>query len=98
VKKTLSQDIQEIFMQLKSLGSYAKLQGRVSRTRLDGKWRELKYGQKQFRTDDGGYLNWWEKTGTVTFQGHNLPAREGLAQAFKAVASAKRRLLGEYRG
>jgi hypothetical protein len=80
------------------LGSYTKLQGCVSRTRLDGKWRELEYGQKQFRTDDGGYLNWWEGTGSITFQGHNLAAREGLTQAFIAVASAKRRLLGEYRG
>jgi hypothetical protein len=85
-------------MQLKFLGTYAKLQGCMSRTRLDGKWRELKYGQKQYRTDDGGYLNWWEGTGTITFQGHNSAAREELTEAFIAVASAKKRLLGEYRG
>jgi hypothetical protein len=69
----------------------------IQETGLPGKWRELKYGQKQFRTDDGGYLNWWEGTGTVTFQGHNLEAREELAEAFVEVASAKKRLLGEYR-
>ena len=85
-------------MAIKFLGNYSKLQKCVSHTRLDGNWRELKYGQKQYRTGDGGYLNWWETTKTVTFQGHNLAAREELAEAFIAVASAKRRLLGEYRG
>jgi len=85
-------------MQLKFLGSYAKLKKCVSRTEMDGEWRELKYGHKQFRTDDGGILNWWETTKTVTFQGHSLAAREELTQAFVAVASAGRRLLGEYRG
>jgi hypothetical protein len=85
-------------MQLKFVGNYARLQICVSSTRLDGKWRNLKYGWKQYRTDEGGYLNWSETTKTVTFQGHNLAAREELTQAFIAVASAKRRLLGEYRG
>jgi hypothetical protein len=85
-------------MTLRFCGNYTKLQKCVSRTRLDGEWRELKYGQKQFRTDDGGYLNWWEGTGTITFQGSNLAARGELAEAFIAVASPKKRLLGEYRG
>jgi hypothetical protein len=85
-------------MALAFSGNYSKLKKTVSRTGLPGKWRELKYGQKQYRTDDGGYLNWWETTKTVTFQGHNLEAREELAKAFVGVASAQRRLLGEYRG
>jgi hypothetical protein len=88
----------EMVMPLKFLGDYTKLQKCVSRTEIDGKWREHRYGQKQFRTDDGGVLNWWEGTGTITFQGHNLAAREELTEAFIAAASAKRRLLGEYRG
>ena len=83
-------------MQLKFLGDYGKLKRCVSRTEIDGKWRELKYGQKQFRTDDGGYLNWWEGTGTITFQGSNLVAKEELTQAFISIASEKGRLLGEY--
>jgi hypothetical protein len=90
--------IMEIVMQLKFVGNYAKLQRCVSRTRLDGEWRVLKCGQKQYRTDHGGFLNWWETTGTITFQGSNLEAKEELTQAFIAVASAKRRLLGEYNG
>ena len=85
-------------MKLEFRGSYDKLRECVLRTRLEGVWRNLKYGQKQYRTNDGGYLNWWEGTGTITFQGHNLAAREELTEAFIAVASAKRRLLGEYRG
>jgi hypothetical protein len=79
-------------------GNYKKLKKTVARTGLPGEWREHKYGQKQFRSEHGGYLNWWETTKTVTFQGDNLAAREELTQAFIAVASAKRRLLGEYRG
>lgn len=93
-----SENILEMVMKLKFVGNYAKLQMCVSRTRLDGEWRNLKYGQMQYRTNDGGYLNWWEGTGTITFQGHNLAAREELTEAFIDVASAKRRLLGEYRG
>jgi hypothetical protein len=85
-------------MQLKFRGNYAKLRRCVSRTRLDGKWRMLENGHMQYRTDDGGYLNWWKTTGTITFQGSNWEAKEELTQAFIAVASARRRLLGEYRG
>jgi hypothetical protein len=85
-------------MALAFSGNYSKLKKAVARTDLPGKWRELKFGQKQFRAGDGGYLNWWETTKTVTFQGHNLAAREELAEAFIAVASAKRRLLGEFGG
>ena len=43
-------------MQLKFLGDYGKLKRCVSRTEIDGGWRDLKYGQKQYRTNDGGYL------------------------------------------
>jgi len=79
-------------------GNYKKLKKTVARTGLPGKWRELKCGHKQFRSDRGGYLNWWETTKTLIIQGHNLAAREELTEAFIAVASAKKRLLGEYNG
>jgi len=79
-------------------GNYNKLKNTVEQTSLPGKWRELKCGQKQFRTDDGGVLNWWETTKTITFQGRNLTAREELTHAFITAASAQKRLLGEYRG
>jgi hypothetical protein len=83
-------------MKLKFSGSYAKLRKYVSRIELSGTWRNLKHGRKQFRTDEGGILNWWETTGTITFQGLETAVREELEQAF--VASAKKRLIGEYRG
>ena len=72
------------------------MQKYVSRTGLAGKWRDLKYGQKQYRTDKGGVLNWWETSGTITFQGLKTAAKEELEQAF--IASAKKRLMGECGG
>lgn len=78
-------------MQLKFRGNYAKLRKCVSRTRLNGQWRELKNRHKQYRTNDGGILNWWEATGTITFQGHGSAAKH-LEQAFIAVSSAKGRI------
>ncbi len=85
-------------MKLKFTGDYSRLQKYVSKAGLAGKWRDLKYGQKQYRTHEGGVLNWWQKSGALTFQGLNLDARDELAQAFVAIASAKCRLFGEYGG
>jgi hypothetical protein len=78
-------------------GNYSKLKKTVARTSLPGKWRELRYGQKQFRTDDGGVLNWWETTGTLTFQGSNSAAKEELIQAFGKIASAQGLLHSKHR-
>jgi hypothetical protein len=85
-------------MSLKFSGNFARLQKYVSRTGLTGKWRDLKYGQKQFRSDQGGYLNWWKTTGTMNFQGSKTAARDELARAFITVASSRGRLFGKYRG
>jgi hypothetical protein len=85
-------------MSLKFRGDYDTLKKIVRRTGLDGSWRELRSGQKQYHIDDGGYLNWWETTGTITFQGHDIAAREELKQAFIGVASRKKRLFGECDG
>jgi hypothetical protein len=86
----------EVVTKLKFRGGYEKLQECVSRTGLRGKWRDLKYGQKQYRTARGGVLNWWQTTGTITFQGLKAMAREKLEEAF--IASAKKYLIGEYDG
>jgi hypothetical protein len=83
-------------MSLKFRGNYRKLKKAVARTGLGGNWRALKYGQKQYHTDDGGVLNWWETTGTISFQGVKTGAKEELPTAF--TASAKERLVGVYRG
>ena len=50
-------------MTLKFLGDYLKLKKCVSRTGVTGQWRELKNGHKQFRTNTGAILNWWESIG-----------------------------------
>jgi hypothetical protein len=83
-------------MSLKFRGSYRKLKKAVTRTGLSGSWRELKSGQKQYRTADGAVLNWWKTTGTISFQGVKTAAKDELAKAF--TASAKKRLVGVYRG
>jgi hypothetical protein len=81
---------------LKFIKGFERLQKDVTKTGLTGRWRTLKNGQKQYRADDGGVLNWWPATRTILFQGVNQIAREELALAF--LASARKRLIGEYRG
>jgi hypothetical protein len=81
-------------MSQKFRGNYAKLQKYASVVDPDGQWRDLKHGAKQYRTDSGAVLNWWERSGKMLFQGTGPAARE-FAQSFKAIASAKRRLISE---
>jgi hypothetical protein len=82
-------------MKLQFRGNYERLQKCVARTCLAGGWRDLQNGQKQYRTDDGGILNWWQSTGTIAFQGEPSAARE-LERAFIASASAKGRLQSKH--
>jgi hypothetical protein len=81
-------------MSLKFRGDYAKLQKFASLVDPDGQWRGLVYGAKQYRTNNGAVLNWWERSGKILFQGHG-PAALAFEQSFKAIASAKRRLISE---
>jgi hypothetical protein len=78
-------------MTLRFRGDYSKLKKCVLRTGFHGKWRNLENNHKQYRTDDGGILNWWETSGTITFQGHGSAGKH-LEQAFIAVASGKGRI------
>jgi hypothetical protein len=78
-------------MSLKFRGDYTILRKYVSRVDSRGSWRDLKYGGKQYRTENGAVLNWWEKSGKILFQGHGLAALE-FEQGFKAIASTKGRL------
>jgi hypothetical protein len=75
-------------MSSKFRGDYSELKECVLQTGFDGEWRDLKNHHKQYRTDDGGILNWWDTSGTITFQGNGSAAKQ-LEEAFIAVASAK---------
>jgi hypothetical protein len=81
-------------MGLKFRGNYARLKKYASLVDPDGQWRALEYGGKQYRTNNGAVLNWWERSGKMLFQGHG-PAARAFEQSFKAIASAKKRLISE---
>jgi hypothetical protein len=66
-------------MKLHFLGTYAELQDEVLLTGIAGEWRDLG-DHKQFRADTGAVLNWWQSTGTISFQG--LAAEEFEAKLF----------------
>jgi hypothetical protein len=82
-------------MSLKFLGDYKKIEKCVSRTGVSGQWRELENGKMQYRTDDRAFLNWWESSGTVTFQGKEEEAIRKLSEPFVRVALKKGLLEGE---
>ena len=58
----------------KFLGTYQELQDKVLLTTINGEWKELPNGPKQYRSDTGAILNWWETSKTITFQGHKEAA------------------------
>ena len=66
-------------------GTYAALQDEVKRTGIAGEWLDLG-NHKQFRADTGAVLNWWQSTGTISFQG--LAAEEFEARLFPPRARA----------
>ena len=45
----------------------------VMLTGIAGEWRQGE-NLHQYRADSGAVLNWWESTGTVTFQGPEAAA------------------------
>ncbi len=59
-------------------GNYQKLQDHVLLTGVVGTWND-KGNQKEYRTEDGAILNWWESSKTIQFQGP-----KDLAEEFKA--------------
>jgi predicted nucleotide-binding protein len=50
-------------------GTYKDLQDKVLLTGINGEWREINNGQKQYKTEHGATLNWWETSKTIQFQG-----------------------------
>jgi hypothetical protein len=73
---------------------YGRIKKIVSGTGFGGQWREHKNHHKQYRTDDGAILNWWESSGTITFQGQRAAALR-FEHAFFKIALAKGRIESE---
>ena len=72
-------------------GDFTKIRKHVRRVDSAGHWRDLDHGGKQYRTDAGAVLNWWEKSGKIVFQGNGDAALK-FEQAFKALALRSKRL------
>ena len=66
-------------------GDRDKLKECVSMTGLDGSWKKLPNGARQYITKGGGVLNWHPSKGSVWFQGDD-EAAEKLEQKFKKAA------------
>ena len=79
-------------MKLKLPRDYKKLKKCVSRAGVSGIWRGLENRQMQYRADDGAVLNWWESSGTITFQGQER-AIPKFRRAFVKVATKRGLLL-----
>src|SRR5262249_28075912 len=57
-------------------GDFKTLRRIVRLTGIPGEWTKRKNGHRQFRTANRAVLNYWKSTGTITFQGRDLPAAE----------------------
>lgn len=66
----------------KFTGTYQELQEKVSLTGFKGIWKELPNGQKQFRTETGICLNWWESSKTIMIQGPDGENKHKFEEAF----------------
>lgn len=58
------------------MGSIEDLKAVVGMTGATGEWQEKGRGQWQFRCNDGAILNWWQTTGTISYQGPQTERQE----------------------
>ena len=75
-------------MEMKFSGTYEELQDDVKLTGIYGEWRDLG-DHKQFHSDTGAILNWWQSTSAITFQGPGLAAEEFEAKLFDAFGDGR---------
>lgn len=66
----------------KFTGTYEELQNKVQITGFKGIWKELPNGQKQFKTETGICLNWWESSKTIMIQGSEGANKQKFEEAF----------------
>lgn len=63
-------------------GDYQELKDKVSLTGFKGDWKELPNYQKQFKTETGICLNWWDSSKTLMIQGSDGVNKEKFEEAF----------------
>jgi hypothetical protein len=66
-------------------GSFEQLRRIVERTGISGDWEYMPADYLRYLCHDSAILNWWESTGTVSFQGPEIP-RERLKNAIAGAA------------
>ena len=75
VPSSVSAEPQTYPPKLSFLGNSQVLMLAIEYAGINGYWRKLG-DQHQFRSDNGGVLNWWPRTGTINFQGNRSDAGE----------------------
>src|ERR1700722_3623913 len=86
-------------MSMKFSGTFEDLKKCVSLTRHGGDWRDANNKrQRQFWTDEGVILNWYQSTGTVHFQNQERDPKMKFVRKFIRVAESKDRLASRNAG
>ena len=63
-------------MPTKLKGTVEQLKSVVEMTGASGEWQDKGNGHWQFRANDGAILNWWQSSGTLSFQGPQQEKQE----------------------
>lgn len=66
----------ETRMAMKFKGGIEQLKAVVEMTGSSGEWLDKGRGYWQFRGNDNAILNWWQSSGTITFQGPVVERQE----------------------
>lgn len=73
-------------MSLRFNGTPIELKALIEAAGITGRWAEDGQGKTEFRSLQGGVLNWWSRTGTVNCQGNQV-AKAALESALAAPGS-----------
>lgn len=70
-------------------GTFQELQDKILLTGINGSWKDLSNGQKQYKTETGIVLNWWESSKTISIQGPNGTNKDKFEDAFYKVLNGE---------
>ena len=83
-------------MARKLKGSIEQLKAVVEMTGASGEWQDKGNGHLQFRCNDHAILNWWQSSGTISYQGPPSEKQEfeqivdlAIARSLSAAPAAK---------